>query len=73
MSKINLITSGKIDWIGAKKIWKSFLISVVGAGIIGIGDLVNVIDLGSWQPILIAFVPFVVNFLRKWLGTYESK
>jgi hypothetical protein len=63
----------KIDKEGLKKIGKSFLISAGGAAIVGLGSLVNVIDLGSWQPLLIAFVPWVVNTLKVWLGTYESK
>jgi hypothetical protein len=71
--KTKTVGPSHVDLVGLKKIWKSFLISAGGAAIVGLGSLVNVIDLGSWQPLLIAFVPWVVNTLKVWLGTYESK
>lgn len=73
MAKIKIIGPFQIDSEGFKKIGKSFLISAAGAAIVGIGSLVNVVDIGSWQPLLIAFVPWVVNTLKVWLGNYESK
>lgn len=71
--KIKVISNGKLDTDGLKKIGKSFLISLAGAGIIFLGDLTNISDFGSWQTYLATMIPFVVNFLRKWLGKYESK
>ena len=71
--KIKIISAGKLDKTGLNKIGKSFLISAGGALAVAIGDLVNVIDLGSWQPLLIAFVPWIVNTLKVWLTDYESK
>lgn len=71
--KTKVISNGKLDSEGLKKIGKSFLISLAGAGIIFIGDLTNVADFGSWQTYTATFLPFAVNFLRKWLGKYESK
>ena len=67
------VGSFSLDKEGAKKILKSFIISAVGAAVVGLGDLVNVINLGSWQSLLVAFAPFVVNTLKLWLGKYESK
>jgi len=73
MAKTKIISNGKLDVVGLKKIGKSFLISLIAAGIAFVGDLTNVVDFGGYQNIVITFIPFVVNFLRKWLGKYESK
>jgi len=73
MEKIKLIESGKLDKAGLKKLGKSFLISLAGAGIVFLGDLTNIADFGSWEVYLATLLPFVVNFLRKWLGVYQSK
>ncbi len=73
MSKIKVIESGKINAEGWKKVGKSFLITLAAAGIGFIADLANIIDLGGYQNLLITLLPFVVNFLRKWLGVYKSK
>ena len=73
VEKTKVVGSFQIDKEGLKKIGKSFLISVAGATIVGLGELVNVINLGSWQQLLIVFIPFVVNTLKVWLGKYEVK
>ena len=71
--KIKLVTAGKLDQAGLKKIGKSFLITV-GAAVIGwIANLTGVIDFGSFESIITVSLPFVTNFLYKLLGTYESK
>ena len=72
MAKIKVVSSGKLDSEGLKKIGKSLLISLVGAGIIFLGDLTNIADFGSWQTYIATMLPFAVNFLRKWLGKYTS-
>ena len=71
--KIKVVSNGKLDVEGLKKIGKSLLISLAGAGIIFLGDITNISDFGSWQTYLATMLPFAVNFLRKWLGSYESK
>ena len=73
MSKIKLIAAGKMDKEGWKKVGKSLLITLIAAGIAFVGDLTNIVDFGGYQNIALTFIPFVVNFLRKWLGKYESK
>ena len=73
MTKIKLIESGKLDKTGWKKLGKSFLISLIGAALVFTGDLTNTVDFGGSGAIVATFIPFVVNFLRKWLTTYESK
>ena len=71
--KIKLITAGKLDKTGFKKIGKSFLITVGGAAIGFVADLLNIIDFGGYQNLAIVVLPFMANVLYKWLGTYESK
>jgi len=71
--KIKLITAGKLDKVGLNKIGKSFLITVGGAAIGFVADLLNVIDFGGYQNLAIVALPFIANVLYKWLGTYESK
>jgi len=73
MSKIKLVTAGKLDKEGWKKIGKSFLITLAAAGIAFLGDLTNVVDFGGYQNLALTLIPFGINFLRKWLGEYESK
>ena len=73
MSKTKLITAGKLDKEGWKKIGKSFLITLAAAGIAFLGDLTNVVDFGGYQNLALTLIPFAINFLRKWLGNYESK
>lgn len=73
MGKIKIITSGKLDKVGLKKIGKSLLLTI-GAALIGfIGDSTGVIDYGSYETLVATLLPFVVNFLHKLLGKYESK
>lgn len=73
VEKIKIISNGKLDKNGLKKIGKSFLISLIGAGIAFVAELTNVADFGGLNGLLVAFLPFIVNFLRVWLGKYESK
>ena len=71
--KTKIITSGKLDTNGLKKIGKSLLLTV-GAAVIGwIGNSAGVIDYGSAETIVATILPFVVNFSYKLLGKYESK
>lgn len=71
--KIKIVGPGKLDKEGWKKIGKSFLITVGGAAIGEILNLLGAIDYGSFQSIAATFLPFVSNFLYKLLGSYESK
>ena len=73
MSKIKVIESGKMNTEGWKKIGKSLLITLGAAAIGWVGDSTNLIDYGSASTIIATCLPFVVNFLYKWLGRYESK
>lgn len=71
--KIKIISNGKLDQVGLKKIGKSLLITL-GAAVIGfIASSADVIDYGSSATLIATCLPFVVNFLYKWLGKYESK
>jgi len=73
MVKTKIITSGKLDIVGLKKIGKSFLLTL-GAAVVGwIGNSVGIIDYGSAETIVATILPFIVNALYKWLGKYESK
>jgi len=70
--KTKIISNGKLDMKGLKKIGKSLLLTV-GAAVIGwIGNSVGIIDYGSAETIVATVLPFIVNFLYKWLGKYES-
>jgi len=73
MAKIKLITKGKMDSTGWKKVGKSLLLTVGGSLIGFIANLTGVVDFGGWNDMMIVLLPFVANFLYKWLGTYESK
>ncbi len=73
MVKIKIITNGKLDKTGFKKIGKSLLLTMGAAAIGWIGDSLNIIDYGSASTIVATALPFLVNFLYKWLGKYESK
>ena len=72
MVKTKIISNGKLDIVGAKKIGKSFLLTV-GAAVLGwIANSTGVIDYGSAETIIATFLPFIVNAGYKWLGQYES-
>jgi len=73
MVATKIISNGKLDTTGVKKIGKSFLLTVGAAAIGWIGNSAGVIDYGSSATIIATVLPFVVNFLYKWLGKYESK
>ena len=73
MSKTKIISNGKMNKVGWKKIGKSLLLTL-GAALIGwIGNSIKIIDYGSAETIIATALPFIVNFLYKWLGKYESK
>ena len=72
MAKIKIVTNGKLDKSGMRKIGKSFLLTLGAAAIGFIGNLTGVIDFGSSETLIATMLPFVVNFLYKWLGKYES-
>ena len=72
MAKVKIISNGKLDSNGLKKIGKSLLLTI-GAAILGwIGNSAGVIDYGSAETIIATILPFVVNAGYKWLGKYES-
>jgi len=71
--KTKIITNGKLDSTGLKKIGKSLLITI-GAAVIGwVGNSAGIIDYGSIETIIATILPFFVNAGYKWLGKYESK
>ena len=73
MAKAKIISNGKLDGAGMKKIGKSLLLTV-GAAVLGwIGNSAGVIDYGSIETIIATVLPFIVNAGYKWLGKYESK
>lgn len=73
MTKTKIITNGRLDKTGLKKIGKSLLLTV-GAAIIGwIGNSTGIIDYGSLETIIATFLPFIVNAGYKWLGKYETQ
>ena len=70
--KTKIVTNGKLDKTGMKKIGKSLLLTV-GAAILGwVGNSAGVIDDGSLNELAITFLPFIVNAGYKWLGKYEA-
>lgn len=71
--KIKVIGTGKLDANGWKSIGKSALITVGGSAIGFLLNFLGAIDYGSWASIAATVLPFVSNFLYKWLGNYESK
>ena len=71
--KVKIVGVGKLDMTGLKSIGKSFLITLGGAAIGFIANLTGLVDFGSFATLAATFLPFVANFLYKWLGTYESK
>lgn len=73
MAKTKIISNGKLDKTGLKKIGKSFLLTLGAAAIGWIANSAGIIDYGSAETIVATCLPFVVNFLYKWLGQYESK
>jgi len=73
MAKAKIITNGKLDVVGMKKIGKSLLLTL-GAALLGwIGNTAGVIDYGSAETVIATILPFIVNAGYKWLGKYESK
>lgn len=73
MAKTKIISNGKLDMYGLKKIGKSLAITLGAAAIGFIGSSMEVIDYGSFETIVATVLPFVVNALYKLLGKYESK
>lgn len=72
MAKTKIITNGKLDIVGLKKIGKSLLLTIVAAVIGWIGNSTGIIDYGSTETIIATILPFLVNAGYKWLGKYES-
>jgi len=72
-TKIKLVSMGKLDKLGMKKIGKSFLLTIGAAAIGFIANSVDIIDYGSAETLVATMLPFVANFLRKFLGKYETK
>jgi len=72
MGKTKIISNGKLDITGIKKIGKSLLITVVAAVIGWVGNSAGIIDYGSFNELAITFLPFIVNTARKVLLKYEA-
>jgi hypothetical protein len=73
MAKVKIISNGKLDKTGFKKIGKSLLLTVAAAVLGWVANSTGVIDYGSFNELAITFLPFIVNAGYKWLGKYESK
>jgi hypothetical protein len=73
MAKTKVITNGKLDMNGLKKIGKSFLITLGAAAIGFLGNLTGVIDFGSFNDLMVVALPWLANTLKVWLGSYELK
>lgn len=73
VEKTKIVGPLSIDKEGTKKIGKSFLLTVGSAAVVAIGDILGLIDFGSYENLALIAVPFILNTLRKWLGSYESK
>ena len=72
MVKTKIISNGKLDKVGFKKIGKSFLLTI-GAAVLGwVANSAGVIDYGSAETIIATILPFIVNSGHKWLGKYEA-
>lgn len=72
MVKTKIISNGKLDLVGLKKIGKSLLISLGGAAILFVADLATTIDFGGLSTYAVVFFPWLANTLKMWLGKYES-
>ncbi len=72
MTKTKIITNGKLDTNGLKKIGKSLLISLGGAAILFIANLTTTVDFGGFNSYAVVFFPWLANFLKVWLGKYKS-
>ena len=72
MAKTKIISNGKLDSTGMKKIGKSLLLTVAAAVLGWVANSAGVIDYGSFNELAITFLPFIVNAGYKWLGKYES-
>jgi hypothetical protein len=73
MVKTKIISNGKIDKHGMKKVGKSFLLTLGAAAIGWIASSTGVIDYGSSETIVATCLPFLANFLYKLMGKYEVK
>lgn len=73
MVKIKIISNGKLDKVGWKKIRKSFFITIGAAALGWLANSIGMIDYGSAETLAATLLPFIVNFGIKWLGKYESK
>ena len=71
-TKTKIISNGKLDIVGVKKIGKSFLVVIAGAVIGFIGNSIGVIDYGSATTLMATLLPWFANTLRIWLSKYES-
>ena len=72
MVKTKIISNGKLDITGAKKIGKSLLISLGGAVILFIANLTTTVDFGGLSAYAVVFFPWIANSLKLWLLKYES-
>lgn len=72
MVKTKIISNGKLDLAGLKKIGKSLLISLGGAAILFVANLATSVDFGGLTSYAIVFFPWFANVLKVWLGKYES-
>jgi hypothetical protein len=73
MTKKTIITAGKLDVAGMKKVGKGALIAGAGAILSYLTANIANLDFGSWTPVIVAGYGILANFAHKWLTHYESK
>ena len=59
-----------IDW---GKIGKGLLVAVIGAILTYWTDVLKIIPLGEWTPIVMTFWSVIANVVRKWLTNYSPE
>ena len=72
MVKTKIISNGKLDITGIKKLGKSLLVSLGGAAILFIATLSTSFDFGGLSAYAVVFFPWLANVFKIWLGKYES-
>jgi len=70
----------KLDSNDLIKLWKSFMLTVLGAGVYAllvamanwIPIIPDAIDWGSWKPLIALACPWIANLIRRFLTNYQA-
>ncbi len=73
VEKTKVVSSGKINLEGLKKVGKGALIAGGGAVLTYLAEAVPGIDFGAYTAIAVGVFSVAINFFRKLLLKYESK